>query len=246
MYSSIIQICSGRRQSAARKAQGLIVLVSPLWKSPVVVAYTGGVRMKVVLLSGAIVGTRTRSTLREAQKVLTERYPDVSSEWLDLAQYDVQFSDGRTYWDYEFTSDTRHVAKTVLEADALIVASPIYQASMPAPLKNVFDLLPRRALRDTVASLLINAGSARHYLVPEQQFKPVLGYLGAQIVQHYVYVEDQDFDDEAHIVNPNVLLRIRRLVEDTVALANLYRNMREETPVWYEAGHDPAELEDNP
>lgn len=202
--------------------------------------------MKIVLLSGAIVGARTRATLHAAQAVLVERYPTVSAVWLDLAQYDVEFSDGRSYWDYAFASDTRHVAATVLEADSLIVASPIYQAGMPAPLKNLLDLLPRRALRDTVASLLINAGSSRHYLVPEQQFKPVLSYLGAQLVQHYVYVEDQDFDADARIANPNVVLRIRRLVEDTVALADLYKTMREQTPLWYPTGQDPASQDDDP
>ncbi len=206
----------------------------------------GGGPVKVVLLSGAIVGARTPATLRAAQTVLVERYPAISAIWLDLAQYEVQFSDGRTYWDYEFTGDTRHVAATVLQADALIIASPIYQAGMPAPLKNVLDLLPRRALRDTVAGLLINAGSSRHYLVAEQQFKPVLSYLGAQLVQHYVYAEDQDFDADGRLVNPNVLIRIRRLVEDTVALAHLYQSMREQTPLWYPGGPDASRLDEDP
>lgn len=185
--------------------------------------------MQIVLLSGAIVGARTRATVDYAQRVLQENYPQHQVTLVDLAEYDVQFSDGRLYWDYGFHSDTRYVAQTVLGADALIIGSPIYQASMPAPLKNVFDLLPIQAFRDTVVGLLINGGSPRHYLVPEQQFKPVLSYMRAEVVQRYVYLEDRDFDD-AHQIIGDVVLRIARLVEDTVTLAELYKAMRESRP----------------
>lgn len=65
---------------------------------------------------------------------------------IDLAEYDIQFSDGRDYWEYE--GDTRYVARTVMEADAIIIGTPIFQASIPATLKNIFDLLPFSAFRD--------------------------------------------------------------------------------------------------
>lgn len=186
--------------------------------------------MKLVLLSGALVGRRTRATVDYAHEVLAARYPQAEVTVVDLAAYDVQFSDGRLYWDYDFSSDTRYVATTVLSAQALIIASPIYQASIPAPLKNVFDLLPVHAFRDMVVSMLINAGSSRHYLVPEQQLKPILSYMHAHIVQNYVFMDDADFDDEAHIVSEDVRLRIQRLVEDTVSEAELFKAMRESRP----------------
>lgn len=185
--------------------------------------------MKVVLLSGSMIGFKTRATLNQAQKRLTQDYPQAAVTMLDLAEYDVQFSDGRVYWDYPYHGDTRYVAQTVLSADALIIGTPIYQASIPAPLKNVFDLLPVEAFRDTVVSMIVNAGSPRHYLVAEQQLKPILSYLRAQILQHYVYVEDHDFD-ESRLANHEVLARIDRLVDDTWALAKLYRAMREARP----------------
>lgn len=163
------------------------------------------------------------------QKVLSERYGNEPVTVVDLAQYEVQFSDGRNYWDYDYTGDTRYVAKTVMAADALIIAAPTYQASIPAPLKNVFDLLPLHALRESVVGLAMIAGSSRHYLVAEQQLKPILSYLRAQIVPNYAFIEEQDFD-EGMIVNPEVRLRLDRLVEDTVALARLYSQMRATPP----------------
>lgn len=189
----------------------------------------GGRHTKIVLLAGAIVGVKTRAAIDYIHRVLGERYRDEQVTVVDLAQYDVQFSDGRNYWDYDYTGDTRYVAKTVMSGDALMIASPTYQASIPAPLKNVFDLLPRHALRESVVGLAMIAGSPRHYLVAEQQLKPILSYLHAQIVPNYAFIEEEDFD-EGIIVNPDVRLRLERLVEDTVALARVYSRMRAAPP----------------
>ncbi|NMP24961.1 NADPH-dependent FMN reductase [Sulfobacillus harzensis] len=183
--------------------------------------------MKVVLLSGAVVGAKTRNIVDILQGVINRQFPEVESTLLDLAAYDVEFSDGRVYWDYGFASDTRYVASTVLGADGLIIVAPVYQASIPAPLKNVFDLLPLHALRDTVAGIAMIAASARHFMVPEYQLKPILSYLRAPIVPHYVFMEEKDFDEDNHLINAEVGLRLARLVEDTIRLADLHRRQRE-------------------
>ena len=54
------------------------------------------------------------------------------------------FSDGRDFRDYE--GDTKRVAEVIMAADALIIGTPVFHASIPATLKNVFDLLPQNAL----------------------------------------------------------------------------------------------------
>ncbi|MOA25045.1 hypothetical protein D3C78_1457480 [compost metagenome] len=74
--------------------------------------------------------------------------------------------------------------------------------------------------------MLVTAGSARHYLVAEQQLKPILAYMKAQIVQTYVFIEEKDFYRK-EIVNDDVLFRIDRLVEDTYVLSETYAKIRE-------------------
>src|SRR5699024_3760422 len=93
------------------------------------------------------------------QKEVTDSYPEATVINIDLAEYDIQFSDGRIYMDYE--GDTGYVAKTIMEADALIIGTPIFQASIPATLKNIFDLLPVNAFQDKVVSMLVTAGSSK-------------------------------------------------------------------------------------
>jgi FMN reductase len=150
---------------------------------------------------------------------------------IDLAEYNVQFSDGRNYLEYE--GDTGFVTKTIMEADAIIIGTPIFQASIPATLKNVFDLLPVNAFRDKVVSMLVTAGSPKHYLIAEQQLKPILAYMKAQIVQTYVFIEEKDFNRK-EIVNDDVLFRIDRLVEDTVMLSETYTKIRQEKEAKYD------------
>ena len=180
--------------------------------------------MKVVGLSGSIVGSKTRTAMNYTMKKLKAHYPEIEVELIDLADYDVQFSDGRNYLDYE--GDTKYVAETLMEADAIIIGTPVFQASIPATLKNVFDLLPEKAFLNKVVSMVVTAGSSKHYLIVEQQLKPILSYMKAQIVQGYVFIEEKDFLMK-EIINDDVLFRIDRLVEDTVVLTETYKKIRE-------------------
>lgn len=181
--------------------------------------------MNIVLLSGSIVGSKTRTALEYTEKAIAENDPSIKITLIDLAEYDVQFSDGRNYLEYE--GDTKFVTESIMKADAIIIGTPIFQASIPATLKNIFDLLPINALQDKIVSILVTAGSAKHFLVVENQLKPILGYMKAQIVHKYVFIEEQDFNRK-QIVNDDVLFRIDRLVEDTVLLTETYTRIRTE------------------
>jgi FMN reductase len=187
--------------------------------------------MKIVGLSGSIVGTKTRTAMNYTLKAVTEKYPDAEVTLIDLAEYNVQFSDGRNYLEYE--GDTRFVTQTIMEADSIIIGTPIFQASIPATLKNIFDLLPVNAFRDKIISMLVTAGTPKHYLIVEQQLKPILAYMKAQIVQAYVFIEEKDFQRK-EIVNDDVLFRIDRLVEDTIVLTETYTKIRKEKEAKYD------------
>ncbi len=187
--------------------------------------------LKLVGLSGSIVGSKTRTAMNVVKNVLTDKYPEVDATFIDLAELDFQFSDGRHYLEYE--GDTKYVAQSLMEADAIIIGTPIFQASIPATLKNVFDLLPEKAFRNKVVSIIVTAGSSKHYLIPEQQLKPILSYMKAQIVQSYVFIEGQDFHRK-EIINDDVLFRMERLLEDTIILTETYTKVREAKEAEYD------------
>ena len=186
--------------------------------------------MKLVVLSGSNIGTKTRTVLDHVTERVRAQDPTVDVSLIDLAAADMVFADGRNFTEY--TGDTGQVTSALMAADAIIIGTPIFQASIPAALKNVFDLLPTGAFRDKVVGMVATAGSAKHYLIPAQQLQPILTYMKAQVVQPYVFVEEQDLF-RAEIVNHDVLARLDRLVEDTLVLTQTYTAIRQEKEAAY-------------
>lgn len=187
--------------------------------------------MKIVVINGSIVGSKTKIAMQKVIDTFNDKYPTHDMTLLDLASYDIQFSDGRNYFDYD--GDTKHVTKAIMESDALVIGTPIFQASIPGTLKNIFDLLPVNALRDKTTSIVVTAGTSKHYLMAEQQLKPILSYMKAHIVPTFVYIEEQDFLRE-EIVNDDVIFRIERLVEDTVLTSEAFNYIREKKDAEYD------------
>jgi len=179
--------------------------------------------MNTVIIAGSIVGSKTKTAMEKVAKMFEQKYPEHDVKLLDLAKYNLEFSDGRNYFDYE--GDTKFVTETIMHADALIIGTPVFQASIPGTLKNIFDLLPVNALRDKVVSIIVTAGTSRHYLMVEQHLKPILAYMKAHIVPTYVYIEEQDFIRE-EIINDDIVFRMERLIQDTVLTVEAFAELR--------------------
>lgn len=167
--------------------------------------------MKIVALSGSTVGTTTRTALNYALNVIRQNHPNASIELLDLADYDVQFADGRHYLDY--SGDTRYIAEAIMNADAVLIGSPTFQASIPGALKNVFDLLPADGFRNKIVGTVMSAGTSKHFLVAEQQLRPILSYMKAQLVPSHVFIEGKDVY-RGELINDDVATRLQRLATD--------------------------------
>jgi SsuE family FMN reductase len=67
----------------------------------------------------------------------------------------------------------------VREADALVVATPVYQSSYSGLLKVFLDLLPQFALRGKTVLPLATGGSPAHVLAVDYALRPLLSSLGA-------------------------------------------------------------------
>ncbi len=169
--------------------------------------------MKIVGLVGSIAGSKTRIAMDYCMRSFDRQFPELETELIDLKDLTIDFSDGRNYTDYK--GDTGKLVMKLLEADILIIGTPTFQASIPGALKNVFDLLPQNAFQNKVVGIIATAGSSKHYLMVEQQLKPILSYMKAKIVEKYVFIEEQDYFRK-EIINDDVLFRIDQLVEDAV------------------------------
>ncbi|GAB3049451.1 NAD(P)H-dependent oxidoreductase [Virgibacillus ainsalahensis] len=173
--------------------------------------------MKVVGISGSIVGSKTRATVEKVLNNIKDYMPDLEVELVDLKDYQLDFCDGRYYMDY--TGDTKIVIDKVIEADAYIIGTPIYQASIPGTLKNLFDLLPVDAMMHKAVGFVASAGSAKHHLVVEHQLKPILSYLKAMVLPQYVFVEEKYYNDKKEITDGEILFRLNKLAEEIVEMS---------------------------
>src|SRR5699024_4815458 len=109
--------------------------------------------MKVVGISGSIAGSKTRTAMGSVSRELSEKYPDVEFTLLDLADYELELSDGRNY--VKDGGQTTYVLEHTLAAHAIIIPTPISRASTPGTLKNIVDLPPAHGLRDKVISMVV-------------------------------------------------------------------------------------------
>ncbi len=81
----------------------------------------------------------------------------------------------------------------ITEADAVIVATPIYAASYSGLFKMLVDVLPADALRDTPVLLGATGGTARHSLAIDHALRPLFAHLGALVAPVAVFAASEDW-----------------------------------------------------
>lgn len=172
-------------------------------------------------ISGTIVGSKTKTAVQAVLDKVKEAYPEVEVELLDMKDYQVQFCDGRDPADYD--GDTRTVIDKVASADFYVIGTPVFQASITGVLKNLFDLVPISAFYQKVMGFVATGGTYQHYLMVENQLKPIAGFFRAYVAPSYVYLHDDHFDEQKRIADPEVLSRIERLAHEVV---NMQRGLR--------------------
>ena len=170
--------------------------------------------VKLLGISGTIVGSKTGIAVNKVLEAVKRSAPDIEVEFLDLKDYNVQFCDGRDPSAY--TGDTKEVIDRIASADFYIIGTPIFQSSITGVLKNVFDLVPVSALYNKVMGFVATGGTYQHYLVIENQLKPIAGFFRAYVAPSYVYLHDDHFNAEKQITDQDVLERIERLAQEVV------------------------------
>lgn len=98
----------------------------------------------------------------------------------------------------------RTAIAAVENADALVVASPVYKAAYSGVLKSFLDLLPQFALRGKAVLPVLTGGTPAHVLALDYALRPVLTSLGATHVSqgwfvHEAFVHPADGADEARV-----------------------------------------------
>jgi NAD(P)H-dependent FMN reductase len=118
---------------------------------------------------------------------------DVAVDILNLAETAVEVCDGRPLDAYG--AATRHAVARITGAAAVLVAAPVYRASYPGVLKNLFDIAPVEALQNKPVGIVAMGGSPHHYLAVDAQLRGVLAWFGALVAPTAIYLTGGDFRD---------------------------------------------------
>ena len=162
--------------------------------------------MTILLVDGTVLGRKTGAILQQIEGYIQDLAPNFELEIMYFSEYEHQIVDGTPLND----SMKAMVAKFE-EADAYIIATPIFQASIPGVLKNAFDMLHPKTMRYKPVSIVANGGTYQHHLVVENQLKPILDYFRALVTPNYVYTHTTHFNADNKIIDEGVQDRLREL-----------------------------------
>ncbi|NGN66223.1 NADPH-dependent FMN reductase [Streptomyces sp. A7024] len=109
--------------------------------------------------------------------------------------------------------------EAVAEAEAVIVATPIYKAAYTGLLKSFLDLLPQGALTGKTVLPLVTGGSLAHVLAIDYALRPVLTALGARHVVAGCFLLDSHIDrrqDGGALLKPEAELRLFDVIDEFI------------------------------
>ncbi|TQR21089.1 NADPH-dependent FMN reductase [Psychrobacillus vulpis] len=183
--------------------------------------------MKILLVDGTIIGTKTGVILEQVKDYIEKLNMNYTLEIVSLSNYEHQFVDGRPFEKYN--DDMKLLVSKFEQADGYIIATPIFQGSIPGVLKNMFDFLHPKTMRYKPVSIVANGGTYQHHLVIENQLKPILDYFRCLVTPNYVYTHTSHFDGNNVIVDEDVHNRLRELARVFVQYAEMSKSLSKET-----------------
>lgn len=142
----------------------------------------------------AVVGNpKPRSRTRAAAELIAERLTgSAPSAVIDV----VDLGPGLLGWGDPAVAEAK---RTVLEADALIVASPTFKATYTGLLKLFLDQFGQGELGGITTFPVMLGGAPNHALAPELTLRPVLVEIGASCPAPSLYLLDSEYETSADL-----------------------------------------------
>lgn len=165
--------------------------------------------LRIVCLSGSTsVPSKTRA-LVELAGLKAASLLGATVQTYDLT--DLQPSLGQARSRDDLDPVARAILDSLVTADALVLASPVYKGSYTGLFKHLFDLIDPAALVGKPILLAATGGGDKHALVIEHQMRPLFAFFEAATLPTGVYASGQDFTDGTPS-SPALISRLDRAV----------------------------------
>lgn len=155
-------------------------------------------------LSGAVESALERAATRGHE-----------TRFLDLGALTVGFADGRPL--DQLGDDSPLLVQAICDAEAVVLATPVYRGTLTGALKNALDLLPLAALQAKPVGIIAMGATLHHYLGAESHLRDTLSWFGALTLPTGVYLSSADFVDG--IASETAAVALDALIEATISFA---------------------------
>ena len=182
--------------------------------------------MKVLAISGSLRrDSHNTALLRAAAELLP---PSVELEIFDglkaVEPYDADDDVGRG------PSGVRRLRDAIEDADAVLIASPEYNSSIPGQLKNALDWASRPKGENVLwgkPAAVVGASTGMFGAVWSQaETRKVLGASGARVIDEELplpHAHEAAFTDEGRLADPETRQRYTEILDELVSLAEQAR-----------------------
>lgn len=173
--------------------------------------------MKILVICGSPrKQSLTRSLTDLACVHAKQRYGEGTVDVLDLGKTMVDPFCGSGE---QYSQSAKDAVALVTGADVLIIGAPIYNGLISAALKNLFEHVHYKALEGRVAGFIIQAGGSLSSVQVQAQMTALMTYFRVLSNPRAVFTfTDEHFDEQGNLNDPGIAERIKRLVDETVAL----------------------------
>jgi len=173
--------------------------------------------MNIIVISCSL-HPQSRSNVLAQQMVSDLATEGVQAELYDLRDYDIDFCDAVTASD---KPDARKIISAIDEADAVLMAVPIYNYDVNAAAKNLLEI-GLRAWNNKLVGFMCAAGGRASYMSVMIIANSLMLDFRCIIVPRFVYATGDDFADDRTpkmtVSSESVRERITELAQTTVSL----------------------------
>lgn len=167
--------------------------------------------------------SNSRILALEAKRVLELDGHDVAS--LDLREHPLPLCDGGPSYGHP---NVARVQKLVAGAEAILVATPIYNYDANAAVKNLIEFTGKE-WADKAVGFLCAAGGMGSYMSIMSLANCLMLDFRSVIVPRFVYATGESFD-EGRIADADVIGRVAELARATARLGRLLKSADETRP----------------
>lgn len=185
--------------------------------------------MSILLLGGSpqLPSSSSRLLLHIGEQLALQGHSYAQLHVRDLPAHALLLAD---YGDAAIARAVRAVA----DADAIVIATPIYKASYTGLLKAFLDLLPQDGLAGKLVLPLATGGGHAHTLALDYALRPVLHALGAKQVFTSIYANAQQlaWQDEGGLsLDAPIAARVQAGIEELSTGLFVLQGRRPPAPV---------------